>query len=110
MDGWTTRQGGTTLEVHAVYNNLYPIKSSFGYREVEYHYEVRELMLPYVSRWQLSTVQPPDYPVTRRYEVKYGLHITFSVAGSFGSFNILYFIINLTAAFALLTSATTVID
>merc|ERR1719197_1739924 len=89
---------------------MYPLKSSFGYKEVEYHYEDLELMLPYVSRWQLSTVQPPDYPASRRYEVRYGVHINFVVAGSFGFFNLLYFLLNFTAGFALLASATTVTD
>jgi hypothetical protein len=63
MDDWSARESGIALEVSAVYNNLYPIYSTFGYRPVRYHYQVRELMLPYVSRFQLSEVQPEDYPI-----------------------------------------------
>merc|ERR1740138_539700 len=60
MDGWSAREAGIALEVSAVYHNLSPILSSFGYRPVRYQYEVRELMLPYVSRTQMSSVQPDD--------------------------------------------------
>jgi len=110
MDGWTTRQGGTVLEVRAVYNNLYPVLSTFGYKPVKYHYEVNELMLPYVSRTQMSEVQPSDYPNTRKYEIRYGILIHFKVAGAFGFFNMVYLLLMLTTAFALTATATTVTD
>jgi hypothetical protein len=110
MDGWSARQGGIALEVSAVYNNLYPILSTFGYRPVRYHYEVRELMLPYVSRTTLSEVQPDDYPMTRRYEVRYGVLIHFKVAGTFGTFSIAYFLLMLSTAFALTATARTITD
>jgi hypothetical protein len=110
MDGWTAREAGMALEVSAVYHNLIPVLSSFGYRPVRYHYEVRELMMPYVSRYQLASVQPDDYPATRRYEVRYGVLIHFNVAGSFGFFNIAYFLLMLTTTFALTASARTITD
>lgn len=110
MDGWTTRQSGTALQVRAVYNNLYPFISSFGYRDVEYHYEVRELMLPYMSKTELAPVQPVDYPRTRKYIIKYGVLINFEVGGTFGFFNVVYLILMLSTAFALTASATTITD
>jgi len=110
MDGWTTRQAGTALEVIAVYNNLYPILSTFGYTPVQYHYQVNELILPYVSRAQVSRAQPHDYPKSRISEVQYGVMIHFKVGGSFGFFSIVYLILMLTAAFALTATATTITD
>lgn len=110
MDGWSAREAGMALEVAAVYHNLTPFLSSFGYRPIRYHYEVRELMLPYVSRTQLSPVQPADYPATRRYEVRYGVLIHFKVAGTFGFFNVAYFLLMLTTTFALMATARTVTD
>mmetsp|Transcript_58999 Transcript_58999/g.151718 ORF Transcript_58999/g.151718 Transcript_58999/m.151718 type:complete len:574 (+) Transcript_58999:72-1793(+) len=110
MDNWTTRQSGTAIQIRAVYNNLYPIISSFGYRDVEYHYEVRELMLPYMSRTVLSAVQPPEYPKVRRYDVSYGVLVSFEVGGTFGFFNVVYLILMLTTALALTASATTITD
>jgi len=110
MDGWTTRQAGTALEVVAVYNNLYPILSTFGYTPVKYHYQVNELILPYVSRAQLAKVQPADYPKTRVSEVQYGVLIHFKVGGRFGFFSFVYLLLMLTAAFALTATATTVTD
>jgi len=110
MDGWTTRQAGTVLEVRAVYNNLYPVLSTFGYKPVQYHYKVSELMLPYVSRMQLAAVQPDNYPEERVYEVRYGILIHFKVAGSFGFFNLVYLLLMLTTAFALTATATTLTD
>lgn len=110
MDNWTTRQSGTALEVKAVYNNLYPIISAFGYRDVEYHYEVRELMLPYMTKTELAPVQPEGYPKVRRYYVSYGVLINFEVGGTFGFFNVVYLILMLTTAFALTASATTITD
>lgn len=110
MDGWSARQGGIALEVLAVYNNLYPVLSTFGYRPVRYHYEVRELKLPYVSRTTLAEVQPDDYPTTRRYEVRYGVLIYFKVAGTFGTFSIAYFFLMLSTAFALTATARTITD
>mmetsp|Transcript_73681 Transcript_73681/g.193313 ORF Transcript_73681/g.193313 Transcript_73681/m.193313 type:complete len:617 (-) Transcript_73681:73-1923(-) len=110
MDTWTTRQSGTALQVRAVYNNLYPLISSFGYRDVEYHYEVRELMLPYMSRTELAPVQPAGYPKVRKYVIRYGVLISFEVGGTFGFFNVVYLILMLTTAFALTASATTITD
>lgn len=110
MDGWTTRQAGTVLEVRAVYNNLYPVLSTFGYKPVRYHYEINELMLPYVSRVQMSEDQPRDYPQTRRYEIQYGVLVHFRVAGSFGFFNLVYLLLMLTTAFALTATASTLTD
>mmetsp|Transcript_89017 Transcript_89017/g.287867 ORF Transcript_89017/g.287867 Transcript_89017/m.287867 type:complete len:625 (+) Transcript_89017:166-2040(+) len=110
LDGWTTRQSGTAIEVLAVYNNLYPLLSTFGYKPVQYHYTVNELMLPYVSRTSLSPVQPQDYPNIRTYENRYGVLISFKVSGSFGFFNPVYLILMLTAALALTATASTVTD
>mmetsp|Transcript_40386 Transcript_40386/g.102591 ORF Transcript_40386/g.102591 Transcript_40386/m.102591 type:complete len:620 (+) Transcript_40386:40-1899(+) len=110
LDGWTTRQSGTAIEVLAVYNNLYPLLSTFGYKPVQYHYTVNELMLPYVSRTSLSPVQPPDYPNGRTYENSYGVLISFKVSGSFGFFNPVYLVLMLTAALALTATASTVTD
>lgn len=110
MDGWTTRQAGTALEVRAVYNNLYPFWSSFGYKPVMYHYEVRELMLPYFSQFKLAEVQPDDYPLTRRYEMQYGVMISFKVGGDFGFFNVLYCFVMLATAFASIAAASTITD
>jgi len=110
LDGWTTRQAGTAIEVLAVYNNLYPFLSTFGYKPVRYHYVVNELLLPYVSRTALSPVQPGDYPRTRTYENRYGVLIHFKVSGSFGFFNPVYLLLMLTAALALTATASTATD
>jgi len=110
MDGWTTRQSGTVLEVTAVYNNLYPFLSAFGYRPVSYHYTVRQLALPYVSRFVMTEEQPKDYPKRRRHELQYGLLIYFKVGGTFGFFNIVYLLVMLTTAFALIGSAAAITD
>lgn len=110
MDGWTTRQAGTVLEVEAVYNNLYPFLSSFGYHPVSYYYTVRQLTLPYVSHVKLSDIQPEDFPRSRRHEVHHGLLVYFRVSGTFGFFNIVYLMVMLTTALALAASATTLTD
>lgn len=110
LDGWTTRQAGTVIEVRAVFNNLYPFLSTFGFKQVEYHYEVTELPLPYLSRTDLAKNQPPDYPNTRVYEVKHGVLVWFKVSGKFGVFSMPYFLIMLVTAFALFSSATAITD
>lgn len=110
MDGWTARQSGTVLEVTAVYNNLYPFLSAFGYRPVSYHYTVRQLALPYVSQLVMSEEQPDDYPKHRRHELQYGLLIYFKVGGSFGFFNLVYLLVMITTALALTGSAAVVTD
>lgn len=110
FDGWTTRQSGTVLEVRAVYNNLYPIVSSFGYKQVEYHYEVTELPLPYMSRTELAQSQPADYPETRIYELRHGVLVWFKVSGTFGVFNIAYLLLMLVTGFALFATASGITD
>lgn len=110
FDGWTSRQAGTVLEVRAKYNNLYPILSSFGYKQVEYHYEVTELPLPYMSITMLAQEQPADFPETRVYEVRHGVLVWFKVSGTFGVFNIVYLLLMLVTAFALFTTASAVTD
>jgi len=110
MDGWTTRQSGTVIEVTAVYNNLHAWKSAFGYRPVSYHYTVRQLALPYVSRIVNSKEQPADFPKHRRHEVQYGLLIYFKVGGTFGFFNLVYMLVMMTTAMALTGSAAVFTD
>jgi len=110
FDGWSTREGGTVLEVTAVYSNLYPIWSTLGYKDVKYFYQVKELPLPYVSRKQLAVVQPADYPETRRYEVQHGIMIWFRVGGQFGNFKTTSLLIYLVTAFALIGAAGSVTD
>lgn len=109
LDGWTTRQAGTALEVRVVYNNLYRLVSTFGYEPVEYHYEVNELLLPYMSR-TLELEPLSSDPTMRRYEVQYGVLVDFKVSGQFGFFDLTYLILMITSALALAASATTVTD
>jgi len=110
MDHWTTRQAGTVLEVTAYYENMYPWISTFGYRDVRYHYKVKELPLPHMSTSTLAAVQPDDYPETRRYEIRHGVLVWFRVDGEFGVFSLTYLLVMLVTASALLVSATTVTD
>lgn len=110
IDGWTSRQSGTVLEVTVKYHNLYPFLSSFGYTPVRYTYEAKELPMPYVSRRSLADVQPADYPKTRVHEVRYGIMVWFRVGGSLGFFSSMYLIVMLTAALGLISVATTVTD
>lgn len=109
-DGWTGRQSGTVLEVQVVYNNMYRLLSNFGYTAVEYTYKVRELPMAYVSRQVLAPVQPAEYPAVRDYEVQYGIVLWFRVAGTFGNFHLLYLMVMLTAAFALVAVAGGITD
>jgi len=110
MDGWTTRQSGTVIEVTAVYNNLYAFASAFGYRPVSYHYTVSQLPLPYVSRVVNTEEQPADFPKHRRHEVQYGLLIHFKVGGTFGFFNLVYMLVMMTTALALTGTAGVLTD
>jgi hypothetical protein len=110
MDGWSTRESGSVLEVSIVYSNLHRFFSSFGYKEVNYQYRVKELPLPYVSRRGLAQVQPADYPETRRYEIRHGIMIWFRVVGQFGNFQVTYLLIYLVTAFALIGAAGSVTD
>lgn len=110
MDGWTTRESGSVLEVSVVYSNLHPYISTFGYKEVDYYYRVKELPLPYMSRRQLAKVQPPDFPETRRYEIRHGILIWFRVVGQFGNYNNTYFLIYLVTALALIGAANSITD
>eukprot|EP00933_Yihiella_yeosuensis_P051173 TRINITY_DN49037_c0_g1_i1.p1 TRINITY_DN49037_c0_g1~~TRINITY_DN49037_c0_g1_i1.p1 ORF type:complete len:558 (-),score=56.50 TRINITY_DN49037_c0_g1_i1:67-1740(-) len=110
IDGWSSRQGGTVLEVTAKYNNLYPFLSSFGYTPVKYTYTVKELPMPYVSRTALSKVQPANFPQSRSFENRYGIIVSFKVGGAFGFFSSVYLIVMLTAALGLISVATTVTD
>jgi hypothetical protein len=110
QDMWSTRESGTVIEVSVIYENLHPWISSFGYKDVNYRYRVKELPLPYVSRTNLAVEQPADYPETRRYEVQHGIMIWFKVSGHFGNFDKTYFLIYLVTAFALIGVATTITD
>jgi len=110
IDGWTSRQAGTAIEVTVKYNNLYPFLSSFGYTPVKYTYEVRELPMPYVTRVHTAEVQPEDYPKRRRYEVRYGVLVWFKVGGTLGFFSGVYLLVMLTAAMGLISLATTLTD
>jgi len=110
MEGWSTRESGTVLEVSVVYTNLHSWTSTFGYKDVDYYYRVKELPLPYVSRKQLATEQPADYPETRRYEIRHGILIWFRVVGEFGNFSRTYLLIYLVTAFALVGAASSITD
>jgi len=110
MENWTTRESGTVLEVSAVYSNLHAWISSFGYKDVNYYYRVKELPLPYVSRKHLAEVQPPDFPETRRYEIQHGTMIWFRFVGEFGNFKTTYLLIYLVTAFALIGAASAATD
>lgn len=110
MEGYSTRESGTVLEVSVVYTNLHPFLSTFGYKDVDYYYRVKELPLPYVNRRQLSQQQPPDFPQTRRYEIRHGIMIWFRVVGEFGNFSRTYLLIYLVTAFALIGASTGITD
>jgi len=110
IDGWSTRESGTVLEVSAVYSNLHRFLSTFGYMDVDYFYRVRELPLPIVSRRALAAEQPADYPETRRYEIRHGIMIWFRVVGEFGNFSSTYLLIYLITALALIGAASTTTD
>lgn len=109
-DGLSLRQAGTALEVRAVYSNMYHFYSFFGYQEVNYHYEVKELVMPAMERYILSTDQPEDYPRHRRYERQHGILVWFKVDGRFGFFSIVYLFIIVAAASALMNSAKMLVD
>lgn len=110
LDKLSTRQAGTVIEIEAHYTNMIPFLSSLGYSPVSYYYTVQERPMPYVAREMMSLSQPHDYPHTRTYEVQHGILIVFSVSGTFGFFNIVYFFIMLTVATGLLGVATKVTD
>lgn len=110
MDGFTTRMAGTIIEVEVVYENMRKFLSSFGLSQVRYAYKVVEKKLPYISREWLATVQPVDYPETRRYVVQHGVLVVFNISGEFGFFSIVYLLIMLTTAMALLGTAAKVTD
>jgi hypothetical protein len=109
-DNWTIRQAGTMLEVQIVYSNLYSVLSSFGYRPVWYHYEVKELVLPYVSQTHFSAVQPPDFPAHREWEQHYGVLINFKVGGTFGVLDVMYVMIMISTALGLMSVAPMITD
>jgi hypothetical protein len=110
MMGETTRMTGSVLEVEVQYGNLLKFLSSFGFSQVYYTYSMKERMLPYVSKEYLSPKQPDDYPLRRRYVVEHGIMINFVVGGEFGVFNVVYLLIMLTTAIALLGSAAKITD
>jgi len=110
MKGTTTRMTGSVLEIEVGYGNLVKFLSSFGFSRVYYTYSMKERMLPYVSKEYLAPTQPDDYPLRRRYVVEHGIMINFVVGGEFGVFNIVYLLIMLTTALALLGSAAKVTD
>merc|ERR1719161_3208442 len=72
---------GTIIEVEIVYENMRKFLSSFGLSQVRYAYKVVEKKLPYISREWLATVQPVDYPETRRYVIQHGVLIVFNISG-----------------------------
>lgn len=110
MDGYTTRMAGTIIEVEVVYENMRRFLSSFGFSQVRCSYKVVEKKLPYISREWLATVQPPEYPDSRRYVVQHGVVLVFNISGEFGFFSIVYLLIMLTTAMALLGTAHKVTD
>jgi hypothetical protein len=110
MDNLTTRMAGTIIEVEVVYENMRKFLSSFGLSQVRYAYKVVEKKLPYISREWLATVQPADYPETRRYVVQHGVLVVFNISGEFGFFSIVYLLIMLTTATALLGAAHKITD
>jgi len=110
MDGYTTRQAGTILEIEIVFENMLKFLSSFGFSQVRYAYKVSEKKLPYISREWLANVQPADYPESRRYVVQHGVMVVFSISGEFGFFSIVYLLIMLTTSMALLATAHKITD
>lgn len=104
------RMAGTILQVQIQYNNMQKFLSSFGLSQVQYSYRVKERKLPYVSREILPPGQPDTYPARRRYWLQHGLIVNFTVQGQFGEFNIVYLLIMLTTALALLGTAHKVCD
>lgn len=110
MDNMTTRMAGTIIEVEIVYENMRKFLSSFGLSQVRYAYKVVEKKLPYISREWLATVQPVDYPESRRYVIQHGVLVVFNISGVFGFFSIVYLLIMLTTAMALLGTAHKITD
>jgi hypothetical protein len=106
----TLRMTGSVLEIEVQYGNLVKFMSSFGLSQVYYTYSMKERMLPYVSKEYLAPTQPDDFPKRRRYVVEHGIMVVFKVGGEFGVFNVVYLLIMLTTAMALLGSAAKVTD
>eukprot|EP00747_Dinoflagellata_sp_TGD_P207394 gnl/TRDRNA2_/TRDRNA2_80967_c0_seq1.p1 gnl/TRDRNA2_/TRDRNA2_80967_c0~~gnl/TRDRNA2_/TRDRNA2_80967_c0_seq1.p1 ORF type:complete len:592 (-),score=111.62 gnl/TRDRNA2_/TRDRNA2_80967_c0_seq1:257-2032(-) len=109
-EGVPIRLTGAVLEVQAYYKNTYAWYSTWGKEDVKYSYIMSERPIPETSQEIISDVQPEDYPRRRVVEVRNGILISFSVAGSFGFFNIVYLLVMLTTSLALLATATTVTD
>ncbi|CAK0883847.1 unnamed protein product [Prorocentrum cordatum] len=100
FDGLSLRQAGTALEVRAVYSNMYHFYSFFGYREVNYHYEASELVMPAMEQYVLSAAQPEDLAASTPELVD----------GRFGFFSVVNFFVIVVAAAALVRSAKMLVD
>lgn len=108
-EGEPLRESGTVLLIEIFYTNMHPFLSSFGFTDVSYYYKVTRRPMDEMKTEFLSVGQH-NYPNTRSIENRHGLYIIVKVGGEFGFFSIVYLLIMLTTAIALISAANVITD
>jgi len=109
IDGEPLREAGTVIEIEAVYTNLHPWLSSFGITDVSYSYKVSTRPMEEMKT-ELFAQSQPDFPNTRIIEDRHGLYIVAKISGEFGFFSVVYTLVMLTTAVALISVAVVITD
>jgi hypothetical protein len=108
-EGLPLRESGTVILIEVIYTNLHPFLSSFGFMDVTYYYKVSRRPMDEMKT-ELFAPGQADYPNTRIIEDRHGLYIIVKIGGEFGFFSIVYLLVMLTTAVALISVAGVITD
>jgi len=109
LDGEPLREAGTVIEIEAIYSNLHAFLSTFGWTEVGYFYKISQRPMEEMKT-ELYAAHQPNFPQERLIENRHGLYIVVKIGGEFGFFSIVFLLVMLTMAVALVGAATAVTD
>lgn len=108
-EGEPLREAGTVIEIEAVYSNLHPIFSSFGFMDVQYYYKISQRPMEEMKT-EMYAQNQPNYPDERIIENRHGLYIVVKIGGEFGFFSVVYTLVMLTTALGLIGVAVLITD
>jgi len=109
IDGEPLRAAGTVIEIECIYSNMHAFWSSLGYTDISYSYKVSARPMEEMKTELFAQFQP-DFPRKRIIEDRHGLYIVAKISGEFGFFSIVYTMVMLTTAVALISVAVVITD
>merc|ERR1719424_580678 len=109
IDGEPLRAAGTVIEIECIYSNMHAFWSSLGYTDISYSYKVSARPMEEMKMELFAQFQP-DFPRKRIIEDRHGLYIVAKISGEFGFFSIVYTLVMLTTAVALISVAVVITD